>query len=148
MSAIDTLKRVAQMLPSESRERFLLMCTRFQNVPEDDEYLQILEAIGLMSLLWKEVPEQIKTIIEGASPVESTNYQHLEKCIREAVNQSIPSHEDLRSFSAQLENHETTLKRLSRSQSGQEANPKGQWKWFVSGVLVSLILTYLIQSGI
>lgn len=89
MASIDTLISVAGLLPLEQRERFLTMAASFQSVPEDDEYLQILEAIGFMTLLWKEVPEEVQKILEGANPVTDTCHSVAGQ-VREAVVEAIP----------------------------------------------------------
>jgi len=122
MSATETLKRVSELLPDKQRERFLLLCAQFQNVPEDDEYLQILEAIGLMTLLWKEVPHDIAQTLDKASPLKA-NHQQLATFINQAVAQSIPSYEDLKLISERLETHELTLKRLLTSENAKHSRP-------------------------
>ena len=115
MANIDTLISVSSLLPEAQRERFLAMAASFQSVPEDDEYLQILEAIGFMSLLWKGVPGEVQKILEGANPVTETCHSVAAK-VREAVIEAIPSYDDLKTICQRLEGHELALKNtLSRS---------------------------------
>lgn len=145
MSAKDTLRQVAEMLPDDRRERFLLMCTRFQNVPEDDEYLIILEVIGLMTLLWKEVPQEIAQVLEKATPIGS-NHQHLELLIQQAVQASIPSFEDLKRMAERLENHEATLKRVTQVKTtpDQHRQIPRRWLWFVAGFSANFLFGYFL----
>ena len=129
MSAIETLESIASLLPDEQRERFLKVVVRFRHVPEDDEILQIIEAIGFMTLLWKEVPEQIKGLLEGAkAPTETTHT--ITGVVRETVNAAIPSYEDLKTIAQRMEEHELALKNtLSR-----QTKPKKSSGWMLVGV--------------
>ena len=54
MADTSTLESISELLPVERRERFLQLVARFQSVPNDDEFLLILEAIGFMTLLYKD----------------------------------------------------------------------------------------------
>lgn len=110
MSDQSSLTEIAKMLPPEQAERFLSLITRFKNVADDDEYLQILEAIGFMTLLWKEVPQAITTILEKANPITETCHT-VSGHLREAVIEAIPSYDDLKSIVSQLGEHELALKR-------------------------------------
>jgi hypothetical protein len=123
MASTETLQSVAALLPTERRESFLSLCARFESVPEDDEYLQILEAIGFMTLLWKEVPGEVSAILEGANPVSETCHSVAAK-VREAVIESIPSYDDLKKISQRLESHELALKNtLSRQNQPVDRAP-------------------------
>jgi hypothetical protein len=133
MASTETLQSVAALLPTERRERFLSLCARFESVPEDDEYLQILEAIGFMTLLWKEVPGEVSAILEGANPVSETCHSVAAK-VREAVIESIPSYDDLKKISQRLESHELALKNtLSRQNQPVDRAPglSGLWGLFI-----------------
>lgn len=60
MKAMDTsIEAVAELLPPERRERFFALISRFENVPEDDEHLRILEAMGFLTLIMKAIPNEI-----------------------------------------------------------------------------------------
>jgi len=106
----STLEEIAKLLPQEQTERFLTLVAQFKTVPDDDEYLQLMEAIGLMTLLWKEVPNEIKTILEGVKPTTETNHSFAMQ-MRDAVIEAIPSDKDLKQISKRLEGHELALKR-------------------------------------
>lgn len=110
MSDHSSLAEIAKMLPPEKEERFLSLIDRFKNVADDDEYLQILEAIGFMTLLWKEVPQEITTILEKSNPITETCHT-VSAHLCDAVTQAIPSYEDLKAIVSQLEEHELALKR-------------------------------------
>ena len=109
MADTSTLESISELLPVERRERFLQLIARFQSVPDDDEFLLILEAIGFMTLLYKEVPDEIAKILAGANPINET-HEGLSKLLKEAVAESIPSYDDLKRISERFENHELALK--------------------------------------
>ena len=120
MADTSTLESISELLPVERRERFLQLVARFQSVPNDDEFLLILEAIGFMTLLYKEVPDEIAKILAGANPTNET-HEGLSKLVKEAVCESIPSYEDLKRISECFENHELALKQALQSQ--KKSNP-------------------------
>ena len=109
MADTSTLESISELLPVERRERFLQLIARFQSVPDDDEFLLILEAIGFMTLLYKEVPDEIAKILAGATPINET-HEGLSQLVEDAVSESIPSYEDLKRISERFENHELALK--------------------------------------
>jgi len=144
MSAIEILESVAALLQPEKRERFLKMVVQLRNVPDDDEYLQILEAIGFMTLLWKEVPQQIEKTLEKASPVTET-VQGVSSIVRDTVVEAIPSYDDLKAISQRLEAHELALKNTLRT----SAKSKGvglRWPWIFSVFNLGLIVGYIIHD--
>lgn len=141
MASTDTLEAVAEMLPPDRRLRFLAMVTRFRSVPEDDEYLQILEAIGFMTLLWKEVPDEIRRVIAAAAPADTTT-QGAAEILRATVREAVPSYDDLKRIVQRLESHEQLLVRAARSAHPAEAARPGGWRcilFFGLGVAVALI---------
>ncbi|MFT6238012.1 MAG: hypothetical protein ACJAQT_000081 [Akkermansiaceae bacterium] len=144
MANIDTLISISGLLPEAQRERFLAMAASFQSVPEDDEYLQILEAISFMTLLWKEVPGEVQKILEGANPVTETCHSVGEK-VREAVIEAIPSYDDLKRISQRLESHELALKNtLSRNVPQPTLHPLlklgGSLMILAIGVVIGFVL--------
>ena len=128
MSATDTLEAVAELLPPERKLRFLAMVARFRSVPEDDEYLQILEAIGFMTLVWKEVPDEIRRIVAGASPAAG-NTEGIAGILRATVREAIPSYEDLRQIVQRLESHEQLLIRAGRVSLPAGERRGSDWRW-------------------
>jgi len=136
MASTETLAQVAELLPQPHREQFLAMIVQFKSVPKDDEYLQILNAIGFMTLLWKEVPSEIKGILEGANPVTETCHS-IGKQVREAVIEAIPSYDDLKTIVRGLQEHELALKR-SLSAGASKSNSNG---------ISSALITFIIGAG-
>lgn len=139
----STFEEIAKLLPQEQAEQFLILVAQFQTVPDDDEYLQILEAIGLMTLLWKQVPDEVRSVLEGANPVTETCHS-VAKQVREAVIESIPSYEDLQLISKRLSEHEVALKRTLA------ANPKPisestQTTLIVVSTIIGSILGFLVH---
>ena len=148
MTACDTLERIAKLLPHDERERFFAMIARFRNLPEDDEYLQILEAIGFMTLIWTKVPDQVASILDGANPVQET-CQSLAGHVRKAVEDAIPSHDDLRQTAQALHEHELALKQAigSVQQSrNRSVSILPLIVAFVLGVTISLLLVQWFDS--
>jgi hypothetical protein len=148
MSAFQTLERVAELLSSPERERFLTCVARFRNIPEDDEYLQVLEAIGFMTLIWSKIPAEIHSILEGAKPA-NPNTEYLNAQIRSAIQENIPSFEDLRQISQSLNQQQVTLKRhLLLPPPSSYSSPGRAWRFFFMGIFVGLIVAaFLIFSG-
>lgn len=144
----ETLERVADILPPEQRERLLRVALRFRDIPEEDEFLQVLEAIGLMTLVWKEIPREIHSILEGAKPIQP-NAEFLSSTIRNTIRESIPSFEDLRQISQSLNQQQVALKRhMLQPPPGSIPSAGGRWRYFVSGMFVGLLLAAsIIYSG-
>jgi len=116
MADVNHLEAVAAMLPEPQRERFLQMVVRFRSVPDDDEFLQILEAIGFISLVLKEIPMELQRILEGASPIQESQIG-LCNLIKEAISDSIPSYEDLKRMAERLESHDIALAQMLRGEA-------------------------------
>ena len=146
MQATDTLEQIASMLPKERKERFLLMCSRFKTVPEDDEYLLMMEAVCLMTLLWKEVPHQIQEVLVKAAPANSNNEQLLLQ-LKKVISESIPSYEDLLRISERLESHEVALKRAldDRPNTKSTFSLGSKSLIFLAGALTILILDWCLR---
>lgn len=144
MSAVETLESVAALLPANRRERFLKMIARFRSVPEDDEYLQVLEAIGFMTLIWREVPKDIQRVLEGANPVSET-CQSVAGTIRDAVVEAIPSYEDLKTIVQRLEAHELALKNTLTAP--EKAGCAGSsWLWMLPSFAMGLLAGFMAHD--
>ena len=142
IAATDTLERVAMLLEGDERERFYAMIARFRSVPEDDEYLQILEAIGFMTLIWSRVPTEVETILAGANPI-TESCQSVATHVEKAVSGAIPSQEDLRQIVQSLGEHELVLESAIRSIQPVHKTSSGSLPVvaaFLLGVVVSLSL--------
>lgn len=148
MANTETLESIAEMLPAERRDRFLQMVARFQSVPDDDEFLLILEAIGFMTLLYKEVPDEIAKILTGVTPLHATN-EGLSQLVRESVTESIPSYEDLKRAAERFENHELSLKQFLQSSKTSHADNQNSiflfCAIFILGMIIGYNLTVLAQ---
>lgn len=142
-TASETLERVAELLPPAQRERLLLIAIKFRNIPEEDEFLQILEGIGLMTLVWSRIPQEIHAILEAVKPTRP-NVDFLNAQIRNTIHESIPSFGDLRQISQLLQQQQTALKRHSSSQlaaSGASVRSASSFFW---GILIGLAAAALI----
>jgi len=138
MANTETLERIAELLPQRDREQFFALIAQFKSVPDDDEYLQVLRAIGFMTLLWKEVPNEIKSILEGANPVSDTCHS-VARQVREAVIEAIPSYEDLISISKRLEEHELALKRVLSSKNRSPSSSFNTMTLLITSLMGSLL---------
>ncbi len=145
MANIQTLENIAKLLPQSEREQFLAMIAQFKSVPDDDEYLQILLAIGFMTMLWKEVPNEITKILEGSNPITDTCHS-VAKQVREAVIEAIPSYDDLTLISKRLEEHEVTLKRIASTPTSNKDKARSP-VFFCSliGSFISLIIFHYLS---
>ena len=141
MANTSTLESISELLPVERRERFLQLVARFQSVPDDDEFLLILEAIGFMTLLYKEVPDEIARILAGANPINET-HEGLAKLVKEAVCESIPSYEDLKRISECFENHELALKQALQPLKKSNPNQNNSGLFLITIFIVGGALGY------
>lgn len=143
-SASQTLERVAELLPPEQRERLFLIALKFRNIPEEDEFLQILEGIGLMTLIWSKIPQEIHLILEAVKPTHP-NAEFLNAHIRNTIQESIPSFEDLRQVSQSLQQQQISLKRhLLTPSPGHHQSKPGSWRFFFGGILVGLLAAMIV----
>lgn len=146
MSACQTLGRVAELLSPPEREQFLSCVARFRNIPEDDEYLQVLEAIGFMTLIWSKIPDEIHSILEGAKPANLTT-EYLNVQIRSAIQENIPSFEDLRQISQSLNQQQLALKRhMLQPPCGSHPSPGRSWRFLFLGILVGVLAAVFVLS--
>jgi hypothetical protein len=58
---IDLVDRIAQDLPQEVRAAYYRELTHCRSLPENDEMLRILRAMQFLTLLIRQVPEQVST---------------------------------------------------------------------------------------
>ena len=141
----ETLERVADLLPPEQRERLLRVALRFRHLPEEDEFLQVLEAIGLMTLVWSKIPREIHAILEGTKPVQP-NLDFVSAQIRSAIQEAIPSFGDLRQISQSLQNQQVALRRHLQSPVSSTSQG-GWWRHFLLGLCTGLLaVVFLIYS--
>ncbi len=116
MANTDALEHVAKLLPVERRERFLLLAARLKSVPEDDEYLQVLEAIGFMTLIMTEVPNRLASLLKEAGQQTSAMDESQAKALALELSRSleaqldVPSFEDLRRLCQTVSEHSRSLR--------------------------------------
>ena len=123
--------------------------------PEDDEYLLILEAIGFMTLIWREVPTHVQNILAASEEPgrgASTN-AYLIKELRVAVKEAIdvPSYADIRQIASSFEEQQIILRNtLTRLQNDldQRSPAKRHPSWLcpILSFLLGIILTLAIQN--
>ncbi|MCB1099441.1 MAG: hypothetical protein KDN22_27975 [Verrucomicrobiae bacterium] len=153
--SLETLNRVAKLLPPEQQERFYTLIATLRKVPEDDEILLIIEAIGFMTLLWKEIPVQIEQILaaaDGPGRNENCNAYLLAE-LRQTVQQSlnVPTYADMRQLAARWEQQQgvfeasisRVLKRLEQAPETTEHG--GGWGLPMLCVLTGIAITIAAQ---
>lgn len=99
MADIESLKAIAELLPPERRERFLLIAHKFRKVSEDDDHLQMLEATGYLTMLVSEIPSELRKLVEEARrPIGESQLARLRAEVVEVLTNSLdtPSYKDLR----------------------------------------------------
>lgn len=99
MADIQNLEGVAQLLPPERRERFHLVIQKYKSVPEDDDHLVMLEAMGFIALFMKELPAEISQLLDQAGKqLTEDQVESLGTQFGEILTSSLdtPSYKDLR----------------------------------------------------
>ena len=143
MSATPTFERIAALLPEEQRQRFLLMCARFRNVPEDDEILLIVEAICFTTLIWKTVPDEIEKLLKESAPLKA-DYKCLDEIVKQAVNETVLSYEDLKLICQRLESHETALKKMTSTDKIVSEHKQREIPLRVALVAIGILTGYIV----
>lgn len=75
---LEWLQDVAALIEPEARERFLLRIATFQQVNPRDPLFATLDAMGLLTLAYQKVPDQIAKSMEDARTIEATVASSLE----------------------------------------------------------------------
>ena len=156
MAATETLTRIAESLPAQERERFLLMVARFKNVPEDDEYLQVVEAIGFMTLIWKDMPNQLATLLSQAQEIRHVLDEDQVKELSSGLaltlveQLQLPSFEDLKRISHEMGQQQQALQAaLQRVPTSGRVN-SGSWiktaRSLVIALTVAATSVYLVHQ--
>ena len=105
MADTRALESIADLLPEEKRERFFSTVVKFRNVPENDAYLQLLEATGFIMLVLKEIPDELSRVLDkirhGMSEDQQRAIRDDMKAILEASIDT-PSYKDLRDVVAAM----------------------------------------------
>ncbi len=109
----SSVEAIAKLLPPEQSKRFLEVIARFREVPDDDEHLQILEAIGFLTLIMNRIPDEIAQVIEKAeSGLNDEQAAALQRRIETILKDSVdtPSYKDLREMVRQMKEERQQFK--------------------------------------
>lgn len=135
---------MATLLPEERRERFFLAVAKFRRAPEDDEFLQILEAVGFLALALHEIPQEIaRSLDKLQGGLSEHQREDLRQDVEEVLKASLdtPSYKDLRGLVQEMR----TCQQQFRGQVenlGQQL-PKNTAPRYISvkpGIVVWLVL--------
>ena len=99
MSDTAVLESLSDLLPEERREQFFKFVSKFRSRPEDDDHFQLLEAIGFIMLVMREIPEQVAAIIDQAQgKLGQSETEQLRSDFVAVLHESLdtPSYKDLR----------------------------------------------------
>lgn len=99
MADTEALESIPGLLPPERRERFLLIASKYRDLAEDDDHLQMLETAGFLTLLMKEVlAEMGKLLNETRRGLNDGQSAQLRTELVEVLESSLdtPSYKDLR----------------------------------------------------
>jgi len=162
VKAMDTsIEAVAELLPPERRERFFALISRFENVPEDDEHLRILEAMGFLTLIMKAIPTEIaETVRKSHSGLDDSQRKALQADMETILKDSIdtPSYKDLRGMvdAMKEENHrfedrvgklmEWLRKRIPDSNPKRPRWIDGAIGFAIASVLLGVVYTWAPSS--
>jgi hypothetical protein len=113
MADTEALESLAEILPADRREQFFAFVSKFRSRPEDDDHFQLLEAIGFIMLVMKEIPDQIAGIIDQAQgKLGQSESEQLRSEIVAVLNESLdtPSYKDLRETMLAIRDHEARFR--------------------------------------
>lgn len=153
-AAIDTM---AKLLPDDHRERFFEIMSRFSKAPDDDEHMQLLEAIGFTSMITQRVPEKIAAIVEKMeSGFTDAQFQSLQRRLETLLKDSVdtPSYKDLRTLVAEMKQHQerfkSTINALANDITSIPAIPRQgtfSHRALIVGCVISLIAGALVTGA-
>jgi hypothetical protein len=144
-----SIDAMATLLPDDHRERFFEIMTRFSNAPDDDEHMQLLEAIGFTAMITQRVPEEISAIVEKMeSGFTDAQFQSLQRRVETLLKNSIdtPSYKDLRTLVGEMKEEQgrfkATVNALANDITSIPAIPRQgtfNYRALISCSLISLI---------
>ena len=160
MADIDTLESLAGLLPEKHREKFFKIASKFSTVPEDDDHLQMLEAVGYMMLVIDEVPARIAEILKDSQQrLGNEESTQLRTEIVAALTDSLdtPSYKDLREAVASIRDQDIRFRRQidalykSLGEARDAAKPAGRfltgmWTGLVGGSIVACCMAALLLT--
>ena len=151
MADLSALHSIAELLPAERRERFFEIANKFATAREDDDHLQMLEAVGFMLVVMKEIPAELAQILQAAQPgIGGAEPERLRTELASVLTESLdtPSYKDLRDTVSAMRDHETRFRNkideMHRCLTDSERRFKAAAR--IAPALVSGILGGLVAS--
>lgn len=152
-----SIDAMAKLLPDEHRERFFEIMSRFSNAPDDDEHMQLLEAIGFTAMITQRVPEEIAAVVEKMeSGFTDAQFQSLQRRLETLLKNSIdtPSYKDLRTLVGEMKEEQgrfkTTVNALTSDITSIPAIPRQgtfNYRALILCSLVSLIAGAVVTGA-
>ncbi|NCF90874.1 MAG: hypothetical protein GWQ05_07935 [Verrucomicrobiaceae bacterium] len=147
------IEAMAKLLPDDHRERFFEIMSRFSKAPDDDEHMQLLEAIGFTAMITQRVPEEIAAIVEKMeSGFSDAQFQSLQRRLETLLKNTIdtPSYKDLRTLVGEMKEEQgrfkTTVNALTSDITSIPAIPRQGT--FSNKALVLCSLVSLIAGAV
>ncbi len=135
MAEIVNLESVAKLLPKEQREQFYLIVQKYKTVPQDDDHLVMLDAMGFIALFMNELPRKIGKLLDQAgqrltedqatalgnqfseilqNSLDVPNYQDMTKVTRDIRETYQKSEAESRKLNEKLRNTHRQIAKYSR----------------------------------
>lgn len=97
MAEITTLESVAKLLPADRREQFYLTIQKYRTVPQDDDHLIMLDAMGFMALFMSKLPAEIGSLLDQAALLTDEQTNALGDQFGEILTSSldVPNYKDM-----------------------------------------------------
>ncbi len=123
MADTTTLQSIGDLLAPEHQERFAEILRYFEELPDDDEAVQLVTATGLVALTINQIPERVSTLLEEAHEVLSEDQATaLGNQFREILTSSldVPNYKDMSEMTrAYQKGHQQSDRLLDRVSSLQ-----------------------------
>ncbi len=108
-----SFKDLAVLIPEEQREHFFETVSKFEVVPDDDEYLLLLEALGFLTVVFDKVPQRITEALDRAeSGLSEDQAAALQRRFETILKDSVdtPSYKDLREMVREIKEERQKFK--------------------------------------
>ena len=158
------LETLAEKLPPDLRDRLRSLAIQLQNLPPDDGLKLAVEALGFTSLVLKEVPAEVASVVDGIpAGLSDAQREAIKEDMTEVVRHTIttPSFKDLRETIGMIQIHQRkvrnetegimrllgrTQRSLQRRNSSLPSLILGLAAGLASGLLAVLLLSPMAGS--
>ena len=119
MADTTTLHEFGCLLAPEHQARFAEILRSFEELPDDDEAVQMATLTGIVALVMSKIPEQLSTILEAAhkiltSSLDVPNYKDMSAMTRTIRETTQKNHDESRRLIDTLVHLQHEVRRNSR----------------------------------